>query len=89
MTRDAPSSVLVLSPHQDDAAVSLGLTLSEAAQAGVEVHVLNAFTVSAHAPHAEVSSRADVSQARAEEDAAFFCLFEKMENVLSTPYFPR
>lgn len=43
--------VVVLSPHQDDAAFSLGLTLARLAAAGRRVCVLNCFTHSAYAPH--------------------------------------
>ena len=71
MSTVSHESWVVLSPHHDDAALSLGLTLSEAAQKGVALHVLNAFTVSTHCPERSAEGVSDVSRLRAEEDAAF------------------
>lgn len=65
------TSWVVLSPHHDDAALSLGLTLLQAANAGVSVHVLNAFTISQHSPHRSLEGVSAVSAHRASEDADF------------------
>jgi LmbE family N-acetylglucosaminyl deacetylase len=71
MSTVATDSWVILSPHHDDAALSLGLTLLEAAQRGTSVHVLNAFTVSSHCPGRDAQGVSDVSSLRAEEDATF------------------
>ncbi len=62
---------MVLSPHHDDAALSLGLTLLDAAEAGEALHILNVFTVSAHSPQRAAQGIAEISTLRAEEDADF------------------
>lgn len=71
MSMVSTASWVVLSPHHDDAALSLGLTLLEAAHGGTSVHILNAFTISAYSPERDVQGVAKVSSFRAEEDAAF------------------
>ena len=58
--------VTVLSPHRDDAAFSLALSLRHWSSAGIEIFVLNFFTRSGYAPY--VSEEADVSAIRARED---------------------
>ena len=65
----SPSTV-VLSPHHDDAALSLGLTLLDAAEAGEALHILNVFTVSAHSPQRAAQGVAEISTLRAEESSA-------------------
>mgnify|MGYP001169512850 CR=1 FL=1 len=71
MSTVSNASWVVLSPHHDDAALSLGLTLLEAARKGAAVHVLNVFTVSTHGPEQSLEGVSAVSRMRAEEDAAF------------------
>ncbi|MGB0589628.1 MAG: PIG-L deacetylase family protein [Myxococcota bacterium] len=71
MSTDHTTSWVVLSPHHDDAALSLGLTLREAAQQGTAVNILNVFTVSSHCPGRDADGVGEVSALRAEEDAAF------------------
>ena len=71
MTLDSHASWVVLSPHHDDAALSLGLTLLDAPNAGVSVHILNVFTVSEHSPHRPLEGVSQISAQRAQEDADF------------------
>lgn len=59
--------VVVLSPHRDDAAFSLALSLESWAEAGADVTVLNFFTRSDYAPYAREG--ADIPAVRALEDA--------------------
>ena len=46
-------TIVVLSPHRDDAAFSLGLNIGAWLEAGHRVEVVNCFTRSEYAPHAE------------------------------------
>ena len=46
-------TIVVLSPHRDDAAFSLGLSIGAWLEAGHKVEVVNCFTRSEYAPHAE------------------------------------
>lgn len=64
--------VVVLSPHQDDAAFSLGIMLSRLAAAGRRVRVLNCFTHSAYAPYGADGDMARVTAERAAEDRACY-----------------
>ncbi len=48
--------VVVVSPHRDDAAFSLGLAIDQWLSAGHKVTVLNCFTQSDYAPFSDVSS---------------------------------
>ena len=69
--------IAVLSPHRDDAAFSLGLSVEAWLAAGHKVHVLNCFTQSAYAPFSDAESlhRNDrtsfVSATRRREDLAW------------------
>ena len=45
--------IVVISPHRDDAAFSLGLSIGCWLDAGHAVNVVNCFTRSAYAPYAE------------------------------------
>jgi len=65
------TTIHVLSPHFDDACISLGLSMSVWQQAGYDIHLVNCFTQSDHAPFAAVSGREAVSRLRASEDGAF------------------
>ena len=47
-------TIVVLSPHRDDAAFSLSLSIGTWIEAGHRVEVVNCFTRSEYAPHAEV-----------------------------------
>jgi len=64
-------SLTVLSPHQDDAGLSLATTIRSAARAGRQVRILNCFTVSLYAPHGSVRTAAEIGQLRREEDREF------------------
>lgn len=48
--------ITVVSPHRDDAAFSLGLTIEAWMRAGHVVSVLNCFTQSEYAPYSDVST---------------------------------
>lgn len=69
--------VVVVSPHRDDAAFSLGLAIPSWLAAGHRVEVLNCFTQSEHAPFSDVDSlhgndkRSFVSAVRRREDVAW------------------
>jgi LmbE family N-acetylglucosaminyl deacetylase len=75
---DAPpatrgSSLTVLSPHRDDAALSVAFALARAVRAGVAVRIVVPFPRSNYAPQAGLAARdvETVSQLRAAEDARF------------------
>lgn len=61
----------VLSPHQDDAALSLAMTIRVAARNGHPVRVVNCFTVSNFAPHSTARGAAEVGELRRAEDREF------------------
>ncbi len=64
--------VLVLAPHHDDTALSLGSTLWTWAGAPIPIHVVNCFTRSAWAPCSETHGSVEaVSSLRCREDEAF------------------
>ena len=88
MHTDAPHAVqagritrgvrfVVVSPHRDDAAFSLGLSISHLLGAGHRVHVLNCFTQSDYAPYSDAGNlhtndrRSFVSALRRREDIAW------------------
>jgi LmbE family N-acetylglucosaminyl deacetylase len=64
-------SLTVLSPHQDDAGLSLAMTIRAAARRGDRVRIVNCFTVSAYAPHSEARTAAEVGVIRGSEDREF------------------
>lgn len=69
--------IVVVSPHRDDAAFSLGLSIEAWLRAGHRVEILNCFTQSEYAPYSDVDSlhgndkRSFVSATRRREDIAF------------------
>ncbi len=74
-------NLFVLSPHRDDAAFSLSLSITRWLAAGHRVTILNVFTRSLYAPYADIeepseSARLDlVSSLRKREDQAFLETF--------------
>ncbi len=66
-----------MSPHRDDAAFSLGLSIEHWLRAGHRVQVLNCFTLSEYAPYSDAASlhandrRSFVSAVRRREDIAW------------------
>jgi LmbE family N-acetylglucosaminyl deacetylase len=64
-------SLTVLSPHQDDAALSLAGAIGAASRRGRPVRIVNCFTVSAYAPHSEARDTAEVGAVRRAEDREF------------------
>ncbi len=69
--------IVVVSPHRDDAAFSLGLSIEAWLAAGHHVEILNCFTQSEYAPYSDVDSlhgndkRSFVSAVRRREDIAW------------------
>jgi LmbE family N-acetylglucosaminyl deacetylase len=63
-------AVTILSPHLDDAAFSLCLTLRVWAQQNVVLNVLNFFTLSAYAPRASTTEVEAITRIRRAEDEA-------------------
>jgi LmbE family N-acetylglucosaminyl deacetylase len=64
-------SLTVLSPHQDDAGLSLAMTIRAAARSGRRVRIVNCFTVSAYAPHSLALDVVEIGSIRKEEDREF------------------
>jgi len=62
------SRIIVLSPHRDDAAFSLYISLREWTRSGANITVLNFFTTSAYAPRASAAGAEAVSLIRKAED---------------------
>ncbi len=63
--------ISIVSPHQDDAALSLGLTIRFLARERVSVRIVNCFTISNYAPFSESRDVQEVSALRRHEDARF------------------
>ncbi len=69
--------IVVVSPHRDDAALSLGLSVEDWLTAGHTVQILNCFTQSAYAPYSDAESlhpndrMSFVSATRRREDIAW------------------
>lgn len=69
--------ITVVSPHRDDAAFSLGLSIEHWLRAGHRVHILNCFTQCAYAPYSDAETLhpndrvSFVSAVRKREDAAW------------------
>ena len=59
----------VLSPHVDDAAYAIAITLARAALNGETIEVVNCFTETTYAPELEYKPKVAISTLRAEEDA--------------------
>lgn len=72
----SPTGIVVLSPHQDDAALSLAASLIRWTTLRIPVHVINVFTISDYAPLARASSTSAVCRLRSTEDATFFAHFK-------------
>ena len=73
--------ILVVSPHRDDAAFSLGLAIGTWLEGGHKVHVVNCFTRSEFAPYSEVDHlhpndrMPRISAIRSREDQAWLRLY--------------
>jgi LmbE family N-acetylglucosaminyl deacetylase len=76
-TRRFLVKIVVVSPHQDDAAFSLSLAIGAWLERGHAVEVVNCFTRSEHAPFSDVSSvhandrMTYVTAVRAKEDESW------------------
>jgi LmbE family N-acetylglucosaminyl deacetylase len=64
------NQLTVLSPHQDDAGLSLAMTIRASARSG-RVRIVNCFTVSEYAPHLEARNAAAIGTERRKEDREF------------------
>jgi LmbE family N-acetylglucosaminyl deacetylase len=64
-------ALTVISPHQDDAGLSLAMTLRSAARQGHPARIINCFTISAYAPHAEAQTVPEIAELRRSEDREF------------------
>jgi len=74
--------VTILSPHRDDAAFSLGLTLGLWGAASLPLRVLNFFTESAYAPHSPAKTVEEISAVRrAEDERALAFIHDRIEVV--------
>ena len=67
--------IVVISPHRDDAAFSLGLSVENWLTAGHAVHVLNCFTRSEYAPYSDAESL------HANDRASFVSAVRKREDI--------
>jgi LmbE family N-acetylglucosaminyl deacetylase len=65
------SALVVISPHRDDAAFSLGLLLVTWAERGRPLQIINCFTISDYAPLRQGVGTAEVTRLRRNEDDAF------------------
>jgi len=65
------NSVNIVSPHQDDAALSLGLSIRRWLKRRLTVNIVNCFTVTRWAPFSEAKSVVEVMRIRHLEDLAF------------------
>jgi LmbE family N-acetylglucosaminyl deacetylase len=65
------SAIQIISPHQDDAAFSLGSVLLQLSRRGIPVTILNCFTISAYAPLSALSGPVEISLLRHREDIQF------------------
>jgi len=63
----------VISPHKDDAAASLSISLAALSARGIPIRIINCFTVTQFAPFHSAGDSTDISALRMEED----CIFAK------------
>src|SRR5689334_18317690 len=61
----------VLSPHQDDAGLSLAMTIRAASRRGIRIRIVNCFTISTYAPHSDARTADAVGAVRVAEDREF------------------
>jgi len=61
----------ILSPHYDDACISLGISIAALRKAGYDIHLINCFSQSDHAPFSSLSGTKAVSSLRGLEDSLF------------------
>jgi LmbE family N-acetylglucosaminyl deacetylase len=61
----------VISPHQDDAAASLSISLAALSARGISIRIINCFTVTQFAPFHSASDSTDISALRRQEDRTF------------------
>ena len=67
----ATPQIQIISPHQDDAAFSLGSVLAELSRCGISVMIVNCLTVSGYAPFSALKTPRAVSRLRHCEDVEF------------------
>jgi LmbE family N-acetylglucosaminyl deacetylase len=66
-----PKTLVVASPHRDDAALSAGLIISRWAARNWPVTIVNCFTVSDYAPNRPGLNALEVTKLRRQEDESF------------------
>lgn len=71
----------IISPHHDDAAFSLALTIHELSRMSYSINVINAYTVSKYFPHKAADKTEIVSLLRAKEDLAFLSGFSSVKQI--------
>ncbi len=71
LTSKESKTLHIISPHQDDAAFSLALTLAQLLGSGFAANIVNCFTVSQYQPLGPARSVGMVSQIRHAEDLEF------------------
>jgi len=80
----SPKKIFILSPHIDDAAFGLALTISKCANNKVPVTIINCFTITKwtaiHVDNKEINA---VSLLRKNEDASFYKTFNGNINIIN------
>jgi len=80
----SPQKIFVLSPHIDDAAFGLALTISKCANNNIPVSIINCFTVTKWtAISVETKEVNAVSRLRKNEDEAFYETFNSNINIIN------
>ncbi len=84
LTISKPLKIYILSPHIDDAAFGLGLTISKCADKQIPVTIINCFTVTKWtAVSVETKEVNAVSRLRKNEDEAFYKAFNGKINIIN------
>jgi len=77
------TGVTVISPHLDDAAFSLGITITRLSELGYGIKIVNCYTVSKYAPYSHETCIQAVSALRLQEDAAFLANIASLQRVIN------
>lgn len=75
--------VTVISPHLDDAAFSLGITIARLSQLGYGVKIVNCYTVSKYAPYSGETCLQSITALRLREDAEFLANIPSLQGVVN------
>jgi LmbE family N-acetylglucosaminyl deacetylase len=79
-------SIQIISPHQDDAAFSMGSTLGFLSCIGLPVTIVNCFTISEYAPLSEMKTPLAISQLRHGEDLEFVARLGKEVSLIDLDF---